>query len=198
MEIKICCPGCRRNFTLRTSNPASLNGASFKCPKCATSTPFRKLLTQTAGGMATPPPVRGGMQNPGMSPGTNLGGPRQGGIPAGGHTQVHTTPVSEFSLVVKSSGRRFPLTPGEHVLGRDSADSRASIRLAPDPYMSRAHAMVSVVPSAGGAIRVSITGMNSTNVVYVNNSRLYPGSTLELHPGDEILLGMTTVRFVTR
>lgn len=219
MELKICCPGCRRNFTLKTDNPVALANSSFKCPKCGMSTPFTTFLRSQGGqrrsvprpSMPTPPMGGGGM-NPmgggGMNPmKTHLGGasggfppPPGGGMMAPGSgfsgTQVHAPTAGFGYLVVQSTGRKIPLTVGEHVLGRQSADSRATIPLAPDPYMSRAHAMLSVSFLSGQIPRITITGMNSQNIVYVNNARLYPGSTIELHPGDELLLGMTTVKYI--
>lgn len=202
MEIKISCPACRRNFTLRAPNPAALMQKTFRCPKCGTVTPFQTLLGRA--GVPVPPQTSGGGLAPANPLKTHLAGPQVPPAFGGGHTQVHipgaTEPASSSSsyLMVKSSGRRFPLQAGEHILGRDSADSNATIRLAADPYMSRAHAHLTVTHLAGGVARVVLTGMNSRNVVYVNNSRLYPGSTVELHPGDEILLGMTTVKYMVK
>ena len=167
------------------------------------------------GGMAPgilPPPPGGAMGAPGLkthlggaNPETHLGGAPIGGSPMETHlggpaapgmpgkTAVHRPAAPVHWLEIKGRNKRFPLTPGDHILGRDSADSRATIRIANDKCMSRAHAHLSVQPSVGGMMRVMLTPMNSRNQVYVNNLPVHSGSPVDIHPGDEILLGLTTL-----
>jgi PAS domain S-box-containing protein len=86
-------------------------------------------------------------------------------------------------------GRAFPLTPGEHVLGRGS---EASIRI-DDHGVSRRHARIVSTPE--GACRVM--DLQSTNGTYVNGMAI--SSPVELREGDRLQIGTGTVlRFSTR
>lgn len=74
--------------------------------------------------------------------------------------------------------REFPLTDGEHIIGR-GADAAIPIY---DSAASRQHARVVVVAST-----VTVEDLGSRNGTYVNGERVN-GST-ELHTGDEIRIG---------
>jgi PAS domain S-box-containing protein len=88
-----------------------------------------------------------------------------------------------------SIGKAFPLTPGEHVLGRGS---EVSIRI-DDHGVSRRH--VRIVSTAEGACQV--TDLHSTNGTYVNGMAI--SSPVELREGDRLQIGTGTVlRFSTR
>lgn len=217
MDIKISCPKCGHNFNLRAANPAALMSKNFNCPKCGGSTPFAPLLRRagvrvqpSAPPMGGPAPLRTHLAGgaPGVSgggtqmamPGVASGG-TQMAVPGAGIGGAFSDPrIAQRKPVLKviETGRLFPLAVGQFILGRDSADSRATLRLAPDPYMSRSHAHLSVSYGATGMVKLVLTPMNSQNVVYVNGARISAGASVELHPGDEILLGMTNITYIER
>jgi len=100
----------------------------------------------------------------------------------------------KMSLVVESTGMSFPLMQGTYILGRASSDSKATLKLAPDPYMSRQHARL-YVGAVNGKIQCHLCGLASTNPIFVNDKKIETGSPVTLKSGDKILLGMTTILF---
>ncbi|MDE6271740.1 MAG: FHA domain-containing protein [Muribaculaceae bacterium] len=115
-----------------------------------------------------------------------------------GNPAMGAVPAKQCYLVIRETGRAIPLKPGQYIMGRDSSDSGATMRIAPDPYMSRRHAHLSVAVGVDGIMRLTITGMNSQNDIFINSCRLYPGASAAINPGDEILLGMTNLKYVVK
>lgn len=185
-EIKITCPGCHKSFTLKTQNTSAIMGKEFRCPKCGFSAPFSMLI----GGH--------GVNDFALHTHIAGGGPSQNAGPCGQKTKVaqqaQMGTKNSMSLVVESTGMCFPLMPGTYILGRASSDSKATLKLAPDPYMSRQHARL-VVNSSFGKMQCQLCGLASTNPIFVNNKKIPQGSAVTLKSGDKILLGMTTILF---
>ncbi|MGM9853597.1 MAG: FHA domain-containing protein [Muribaculaceae bacterium] len=113
--------------------------------------------------------------------------------PASGHNTDSQTRVSQNAPVtlVLESGRRIPIFPGEHILGRDSSDSGAEIHVAPDIYMSRSHARLSVAVGPDNSVQCSLTPLESANSIVVNSRALRTGEQTTLANGDRVLLGIT-------
>lgn len=182
-EIKIECPGCHQKYNLKVGNPALLTGEVFSCKKCGFSAPFPMVLNKRGNSglkthIANVDPQSGKTQVAGLK--TRLSGQNQG---------------TGMALVIEKTRVRFPLCPGVYILGRDSRDSRATLKLAPDPYMSRQHARLEIIPHAG-TVRCLLYAMESGNPIYINNRKIAPGAGIPLKSGDKILLGMTMVIFV--
>lgn len=197
--INITCPGCRKAYVLKTQNPGAMMGKEFRCPKCGFSVPFSMLMgnrgmdnpalhTHIADGRFVPPThIAGGgfSQNQGYA---------FGGQKTKVAQQVQMGAASRMSLVVESTGMSFPLMPGVYILGRASSDSRATLKLAPDPYMSRQHARLVYNPMTTGiGTEFQLCGLSSINPIFVNGKKISTGQSIILHPGDKILLGKTTV-----
>lgn len=182
-QYKLTCPSCHNAYTLRTDSLSVLAGKNFRCTKCGTTLPFSRMIPGVPSTSAGNRP----------SPRTNIAGPS--GIPAAPAGGQHRTVVHSrgrgIILRVKETGKMFPVTEGTYILGRESSDSQATLRIAPDPYMSRAHASLTV--SGGPVPQVVITPLNATNAVVVNSRQLKPGQTTRLGNGDNILLGMTNI-----
>lgn len=185
-EIKITCPGCHKSFTLKTQNPNAVMGKDFKCPKCGFSAPFSMLM---GGKFVDNPALHTHIAGGGVSQNAGFGGLK---TKVAEQAQVGTK--GPMSLVVESTGMSFPLMPGAYILGRASSDSKATLKLAPDPYMSRQHARL-VVNSSFGKMQCQLCGLASTNPIFVNNKKIPQGSAVTLKSGDKILLGMTTILF---
>lgn len=179
--VQFSCPNCHGAFTLKTPNASAILGKSFCCPKCHYSTPFSSLLKIQ---QSTPAPFKTHIANGG---GATM--PLKTRIATGG------TGNCNLSLVVESTGRRFPLMPGVHILGRDSSDSRATLKLAPDPYMSRQQARL-VIEMRGAQPLCQIYALSATNACFVNNQKISSGQAVTLKVGDKILLGTTIVQLV--
>lgn len=181
-EIKIECPRCRQRYNLKVGNPALLAGEVFNCKKCGLSAPF--------------PMVIGKNKNPDLR--THIANE----MSQGGKTQVAGQKTrlagqqqqTGMALVIERTGARFPLYPGVYILGRDSRDSKATLKLAPDPYMSRQHARLEIIPYAG-TVRSMLYAMESGNPIYINNRKVAVGAGVQLKSGDKLLLGMTMVIF---
>lgn len=173
MEIyKIICPQCGSRFTLKVPNPNALVNKTFKCPKCGYSSGYPELLSNATVGHASLP----GQNSPMAAPGN--------------HTQI-ASPGNQGNLVltVQTTGMRFALAEGQYTLGRDSADSKASLRLAPDPYMSRLHAGLVV---ARGKAR--ITNQSNTSPIGINGQALKFGHSAYLNNGDNLQIGATDIK----
>ncbi len=177
-SYKIACSNCRHAFIIKITNPEALRGKSFQCPKCGVRFPFDRLLQKMSADALH----------------THIGGGNTDDLtPPNGHTRVAQQTNARAILTVDGSVSEFKLSPGTYILGRDSSDSRATLRIAPDQFMSRAHATLKV-EAAGNRLQASITPMKSANAIFINNDRLEYGRSCMLKDGDRILLGMTTVR----
>lgn len=178
IRLKFKCPQCQREISVKAPSKDALIGLTFSCPHCHVNTPFSSILgassqknaalhTHIAGGQAVP----------------------QGGAPQ--KTQVAR--IAPLAIVLIDSGRRIPVGQGAHILGRDSADSPATVRLAPDPYMSRQHARLDI-SSQGKRLTCRIQSLKSANTMIVNGSEVAVGNSVSLSPGDIVTLGMTKFR----
>lgn len=183
------CPGCHRTFSLKTTNPASVMHKLFRCPKCGYNSPYSSLM-----GAANV------QDNPALHTHIAGGGLVQNAVGTFGEQktkmagQAMMGAKSKVALVVESTGMSFPLMPGTYILGRASSDSKATLKLAPDPYMSRQHARLVFDPLTSGIkTEFQLCGLTSTNPIFVNDKKIPTGQTVIIHPNDKILLGMTTV-----
>lgn len=178
--VKFSCPNCRNSFTLKTPNVEAVMGQLFRCPKCGLSTPFSSFLRL--------------QKNSAAALHTHIANQAVGGpVPLKTRVATGANANGHLALVVESTGKRFPLMPGIHILGRDSSDSRATLKLAPDPYMSRQQARL-VVEIRNGQPVCQIYALTATNATYVNDQEIEAGQPVTLRVGDKLLIGMTTVR----
>lgn len=173
--IAIQCPRCHRRFALNAPDLGAMASRPFRCPKCGFSAPFGQLMGRIP---QAPAPLH-----------THIAGGQPG--VQGGKTRV-ASKSGVASLVIEDSGRTLPLAQGSYIIGRASSDSTATLKLAPDPYMSRQHARLDVI-AAGSVTQCRITALNPANDVFVNSRRLSRGEAAELRDNDRILLGMTKV-----
>lgn len=185
-EIKITCPRCHKSFTLKTQNPNAVMGKEFKCPKCGFSAPFRRLM---GGHVTDDPALHTHIAGGGLSQSAGFGEMK---TRIAGQAQMGMT--GTMSLIVESTGMSFPLMPGTYILGRASSDSKATLKLAPDPYMSRQHARL-VIDTSMGKLQCQLSSLASANPIFINNKKIPQGSAVTLKSGDKILLGMTTIMF---
>jgi len=91
-------------------------------------------------------------------------------------------------------GKEFPLQTGDNLIGRWDPDSGAFPEVDletddPEARISRKHALVRV------SDHITIEDIGSLNGTFVNrNPRLEPGAPVELHDGDEVIIGKTFFR----
>lgn len=181
--IIISCPGCNRKFKINGSEEMFAH-QNFTCPRCEYSAPFRVI--QNWARMTNGKFGKEEVQK--------------------AHTQdsTNTTP-SKTKVVGGKSGtpiiyttdKRFcqHLKIGTFTLGRLSSDSKADIRIAPDPYMSRAHATLTVSGLGTNGIRCSIKPIKREIPVIINGAPLRFEDVVMLQQGDKITLGKTTIKF---
>lgn len=172
LSAKIQCPRCHGRFVLKTQSVDKLANKAFKCPKCGQMTPFAQMLR-------TVPPV----------PHTHIAAASRKAPMPGGKTLVDLSAKKVISLEVKETGKTFTLGSGTYTLGRDSIDSRASLRIAPDPHISRFQATLDVSPR--GCI---LTDLNDTNPIMVNGKPMKAGQTMTLRDGDQLFIGVTNMK----
>lgn len=195
-SYKFKCPICQKPYGLKVDNPAGLVGATFTCSKCNYQAPMSSVV----GGIRVPsPPPAPAAQVAPQRPVTPTRpvypspapGPQNRGANMGGHTQVHVA-ASMACLVNLQTGDRFPISQGIFVLGRRSSDSQADIQLAPDPYISRAHAKLAA-KVVNGRLIVQICSLKNENPVIVNGRALPAGAAYTLKPNDRMQFGQTQI-----
>ena len=172
-EMPVKCPRCNKRFNLKARNLSAMESRPFRCPVCGYMAPFGNLMHSRNRGPMPP-----------QMPSTPM-------HPREDKTRIAVNP-GEVRLTVKSTGRSIPVGQGSHILGRDSADSMANLKIAPDRYISRQHAKLDVLKVEGSMV-CRITPMRATNDIFVNNRRVRAEETELLKNGDQILLGMTTI-----
>ena len=160
------CPMCSRKYKLQ-GNIEDLRQENFVC-KCGFWAPFTAIL-----GNIDPPPIH--------PPGNNDGPITK---------RVNTS----ASLYIPSCNKRIPLHSGTQTLGRNSCDSTAELKLAPDPYMSREHALIEEKITDGKKFYY-FEVMKGKSRVYINKKPCYPGKKVLLKNGYTLMLGETQVIF---
>lgn len=183
IRLKFRCPGCNKEYSVKADSKDALLAETFACPSCHKNTPFRSILSPAPAQPAMHTHIATGAVIPSSDTGEKT---RIATVPAMGAAGAK----SPIVLVVEGTGRRLSVPFGVHVLGRDSSDSRASLRIATDPYMSRSHAELAIVREGKG-LRCSIRSLRSANTVIINNVALPEGKSHDIKPGEKILLGMT-------
>lgn len=180
-EYSLTCPGCHKKYKLKADSISSLMSKTFNCPQCGFSVPFTMIITQKTKDSALKTCIAAPHVD---SHETHIAGQK-------------TRFVNHFSnakvgLQIEKTGKQFELQPGIYILGRDSQDSTATLRVAADPYMSRQHARL-VIGITNGIVTCHLSCLSPSNPVYVNKSKLVPGDSVLLKSQDRILLGMTTL-----
>lgn len=192
----ITCPSCKRRFELRSKMPAT-----FSCPKCHYQAPFQSLLAEDP---IAPPAfdAKSTDQSPNHKADFN---PNQ-------NTRVYTGEdfsQQEKTKMVVTCGhlhilnkdsviKDIALKLGTPTLGRMSTDSEATIKIAPDPYMSRVHARMKIALTSDGQIQYVITPVKQNNPIYLDNRQIPFGKSAILHNGCKIKMGETEMIFVIK
>jgi len=112
---------------------------------------------------------------------------------------VSDVPASQLTakmVIVRGGtvGKEFPLQEGNNLIGRWDPDSGAFPEVDlemddPEARISRKHALIRI-----GA-QITIEDIGSLNGTFVNRSRrLEPGAPVELHDGDEVIIGKTFLK----
>lgn len=214
----IKCPSCERRFELQRRPPMM-----FKCPKCSFTAPFSTVMNESkspSNDIKTYDDTIS-MHNINKQPLLNQqSDPTQfvPGLQGTGYVPDKTKVVPELQqrtiavpdlqqpkptgtqgvLQVSFNGSNYatiklPQGP-TYYLGRNSADSTAKIKLAPDKTMSRVHAGMRT-KIINGKIEFQITSIKDTNPVYVNGIAVPQGKAVTLKSGDNIVMGNTTIVF---
>jgi hypothetical protein len=97
------------------------------------------------------------------------------------HTQVRRA-----RALVEVNGTRHPLQPPGLVFGRGT---EADVRIN-DPGVSRRHVEFVVTPGSGGADRIEVRDLGSTNGMLVDGHRI---SQTAVHHGTQVKIGNTTM-----
>ena len=176
---KVQCPGCRAGFTVKAATIESIASKIFRCPKCGTSMPFSRVIVGAI-------PISTGSIPPSQALHTHIADTSNVPLDPGAKTRITGGTGRGVTLRIESMGHSFILGPGTYILGRDSLDSSATVKIAPDRYMSRKQARLTV-----GQGRVSISGLSPTTPIIVNGNRMDMGKPVTLQNGDQLQLGMT-------
>lgn len=109
-----------------------------------------------------------------------------GGVSAVSQLKARMTIIRGGTL-----GKEFPLQDGNNLIGRWDPDSGAFPEVDlemedPEARISRKHALIRV------GEQITIEDIGSLNGTFVNRGRrLEPGAPVELHDGDEVIIGKT-------
>lgn len=201
----IKCPSCGRRFDLQRKAPAN-----FCCPKCKYRAPFSSITNESPDAQQAIPPVFDeSLLNINDTPPTQVVKTED----KNDKTRVYTdkkqnAPEDHTRMVVKCGHlqviqgnaivRDITIPQGAHTLGRMSSDSMASIKIAPDPYMSRLHARMKVVLDKEGQMQYILTPLKPSSPVYLDNRAIPEGKSAVLRHGCRIQMGYTTMIFVIK
>lgn len=192
----ITCPNCQRRFELRSKKPNL-----FVCPKCNHRAPFQSVVGD---GGSSPMDVPPAFDAAALDVNDNASQNQETQVfnqqPVNQHEPTrmvvacgHLHVLSRNSVV-----RDITLSVGMHTLGRMSTDSQATIKIAPDPYMSRIHASMKIDVTPDGQVRYVISPAKPNNPVVLDNSQLPFGKSAILRNGCKIRMGETEMMFVIK
>lgn len=170
--ISLKCPYC--NVGLKVDESKLPDGiTAFKCPKCKQSIPV-SLLSQPYTSHQYP-----------INTETSLVHPVNTGL---GKLVVLAGRLNEEQV--------FQLREGISVIGRNTAASKADIRIiTADKSMSREHIRIDVKKNAKGGYKHYLSDNNSKNHTLYNSNYLKEGEVVILRDNDEIILGSSVLRF---
>lgn len=214
----IKCPNCGRRFDLQRQPPTS-----FRCPKCSFTVPFSVVLhnqkpdpnpvvtsaddmpiagnntlvdsQETQVISEKPTRVVDNLQNDKTRVVAGLNQDVKTRLVQGLQPQPQKRAVFQMSYQGRSYGV-VNLPYGKfYNLGRQSADSKAQIKLTPDISMSRIHAGMRTIQTPQGQVIYQITSAKNSNPVYVNGNPVPQGKSVNLKNGDTLKMGETTLIF---
>lgn len=171
--LKLSCPDCGAKYTLKAPSLNAVRGKIFNCPKCACSAGYEELIPGLA-------------DEASEMPSRHIAAPEFSRQAA---RQMVNGAEGRLLLHVPTTGKTFGLSNGRYTLGRDSSDSRATVKLAPDPYMSRMHAMLIV-----NANQARLTNQSNTSLITLNGNTIPFGRSANIAPGDTLVIGQTEIK----
>jgi hypothetical protein len=96
------------------------------------------------------------------------------------------------------NGQSFELQMGANIVGRQSSLSEANVKLpVNDPYMSRLHALIRV-NKVNDTLCVTLSNYKNKNATLVNGVELRQSDEVVLNQGDEIVMGDTSMKIMTK
>lgn len=182
-EIQVICTGCSRRYKIKGSDE-TLRTQNFRCPACGFEAPFSAVQDWGEtyfGKKKVKKAEKATVAKKNDGDHTMI----KGRSVAYGQTATLNLPAYQIRIALKE---------GNFILGRRSSDSKADIKLAPDPYMSREHALLQVSRD-GMRMRYAMKALKAENPVFLNNSRLCPSDVVLLQPGDVLVMGQTKIIF---
>jgi len=173
MEIKyIRCPKCE--VALQVKNSSGERVKPIRCPKCGAS--LLVMFNNTKEG-----------QEDTQKPSPDAGETRF----AGGMG------MSDFCIMCGE--KKYSLQKGSNVVGRLAEGSGANVMIqTSDPYMSRRHAVITVIQLQDGTLKVVITNGRNKNKTFVNGNALEEGDSVVLSVGDKIQMGKTIMKITNQ
>lgn len=200
--VEVSCPGCKQKYKLTANDPVSLVNQNFNCKKCGFTASFRLVLPKNIVAKANQRPhLETHIVGAGGNAPTETGGTRNPAIAGGAGAKTTVSGQQSIKaphLIVNGTNMDFTLLPGIYIIGRNSLDSKATLKLTPDMYMSREHAKL-VVEVANGVPVSKITGLKPNNPIMLGNGKALPhGAVLTLSDGNVLKFGNTVVKYVIK
>ena len=188
--VTMTCPGtCGKRYKITISDK-DLASSTWTCPNCGYSAPF-SVIAQMGHKPDNMPPI----SNKDKTVINNDG------------TGNHTTPASprtQFATAkweLKIIGTNFtiplPVESGKYVMGRNSGDSTATIKVAPDRTISREHAML-YIKNQGGNFTFHIMGLKDNNPILINNQILPARRIVMLQENATIKMGKVSLMLIKK
>ena len=178
--LKIKCPNCAAVLTVK--RVPNIESKNVPCPICKQKSPFVNFQIVNLGGAEK-------THVPGDS-GAN-GRVWSNGPVSGEKTRLPDEGLAIGTLVMKSTGQRFCLTPGLNIVGRNAQSTSATVRIntGESKRMSREHLVINVERKPGqGFVHSVKLYKQQVNDTYINNERLTFGDIVVLRNGDLIRL----------
>ena len=103
---------------------------------------------------------------------------------------VAEAPAPVATLVgIDGTAGEYHIVAGENTVGRRAENMLA---ISDDPYVSGSHAIITAADDA-----FHITDLGSSNGTFIGENKLNPNEPVEIHPGDEIVMGKSKFRLET-
>ncbi len=113
------------------------------------------------------------------------------GLSGGNNSEEEgTVTLTEVILHSLTNNQRRSLTMGENTIGRSSLTPKAKVTFDdPQKYLSRNHALITVLRTGNGKIQCRLSDNNSMNGTYIGNTRISSGTIVVVPAGQEFTLG---------
>lgn len=180
------CPYCKAVLTVKNSKNVEVK--TISCPKCGEllKVSFRKRKE----------PVEAPTYIPQKPKGVNNRETQEGFNNSPYATKIRVPQREKTNPRLLCNGQIYELESGENIIGRQSADSFATIQInTNDLYMSRQHIRIIMNSQKNGIEKFVLGNYKNMNKTMVNGQMVEKDDLIRLSDGDVISIGHTEIVF---